>query len=457
MSENIKEITIAYIGGGSMNFGWKFIGELCQEECFSGTVRLFDIDKKLALANEVIANKSCELSESKTSMIFIAVDTIEEALRNADFVLLSVSIGSLEEQISDIQLPELYGIYQAAGDNTGPGGIMRGLRTIPCYIDFANKIKELCPEAWVISLSEPMSACIKTLYKAFPKIKAFGCSNDIFQTQELFTDFISDKMGNLSLSRREIKTNILGVNKFCWINEAMYNGESLFNLYAEYAAKYADEGFEKKKLDYKSNPFACAHKVKLDLFLRYGLIAASSDRYLADFCPPWYLSSPRNASFWKIGMMSPTYLKRRKSDRIAKCKKLINGDEYLRIGYSGTDCILQMKAISGLNNIITNTVTINSGQVTNIAQGSAVETNALFSKNSVRTVYSGSVPEDISVLINRQVSNVNMLVDAVFEKNLDYAFNVFLNDPLMTLDLNRAAELYKQLLSINKAHLAYYC
>ncbi|MFA5659477.1 MAG: alpha-glucosidase/alpha-galactosidase [Oscillospiraceae bacterium] len=457
MSENTKNITVAYIGGGSMNFGWRFIGELCQEECFSGTVRLFDNDKKLALANEVIANKTRELPDSKTQMIFIAVDTLEEALRDADFVIISVSAGTAEEHITDIQLPELYGIYQAAGDNSGPGGIIRALRTIPLYINYAEKIRELCPEAWVVSLSEPMSACIKTLYKAFPKIKAFGCSNDIFQTQELFTDFLSENTGAFSLSRREIKTNILGINKFCWISEALYNGESLFDIYADNARKYADDGYEKKKLDYKSNPFACAHKVKFDLLLRYGLIAASSDRYLADSCPPWYLSSPRNASSWKLGMMSPAYIKKRRADRIAKCRKLINGDEFLRIGYSGTECISQIKAISGMNNLITNAITINTGQITNISQGSAVETNALFSKNSVRPVFAGLVPEDISALLNRQVQNTDMLVDAIFARDLDSVFNVFLNDPLVTLDLNRSAELYKQLLSVNKAHMIYYC
>lgn len=457
MNENKKNINIAFIGGGSMNFGWRFIGEICQEECFSGVVRLFDVDKKLSLTNEVIGNKTREHPQSKTDMIFLAVDSLEEALRDADYVIISISVGTQEELVADIHLPELYGIYQAAGDNTGPGGIVRAMRTLPFYIDFANKIKELCPDAWVISMSEPMSACVKTLYTAFPKIKAFGCSNDVFQTQDLFADFVSDSLAGESISRRDIKTNLIGLNKLCWINEATYKGESLFDIYAANAKKYADEGYEKKKLDYKNNPFACAHKVKFDMLLRYGMIAASSDRYLADSCPPWYLSTPRNSSAWKIGMMSPNYIKRNRTEKLAKCKKLISGSENLKIGYSGTDVVAQIRALSGMNNYITNIVTINNGQIENLPKGTIVETNALFSVNSARPIFAGTIPEDVLVLINRQAQNTNLLVEAIFEKNLDYAFNVFLNDPLMTLDISRATELYKQLLSINKAYLLYYC
>lgn len=457
MSDIQQHIDIAYIGGGSMNFAWRFMGDICQEDFLSGTVRLYDIDKKLALANEVVGNKARELPENKTGMVFIAVDTLEEALHSADFVVVSISAGSIDEQASDIQIPELYGIYQAAGDNTGPGGIMRAIRTLPDYIEIARQIEKLCPDAWVISMSEPMSACLRVMYETFPKIKAFGCSNDIFPTQELIATFAEQKLDIPNISRREVKTNVIGINKFCWINEVMYNGDNLFYIYDEFARKYADDGYERKRLDYKNNPFATAHKIKFDMFLRYGLIAASSDRYLADSCPPWYLLNNRNALSWKVGMMSSGYLRKHKADRINRFRKMINGDEHLKIRWSGTDCVSQIKALLGECNIITNVVTRNEGQIANLPLGAIVETNAFLSKNSLKPVYAGKVPEDILVLMHRLVLNNNMVVDAIIAKDLDSVFNALLNDPLVNLDINRATELYKQLLSCNKDYLAYYC
>ena len=48
-----KRTTIAYIGGGSFNFGWKLFSELAAEEIYA-TVQLYDTDKQLSLSNEVI-------------------------------------------------------------------------------------------------------------------------------------------------------------------------------------------------------------------------------------------------------------------------------------------------------------------------------------------------------------------------------------------------------------------
>lgn len=456
MNEINRSINIAYIGGGSTNYCWKFIGEICQEPSLCGTVKLYDIDKKLSLNNEVIGNRTRELPESKTEMIFIAVDTLEEALRDSDFVIISISVGDLETQLTDIQIPESYGILQAVGNNTGPGGILRAMRIVPEYVNLANMIKENCPNAWVISLSEPMSACVKTLYTIYPEIKAFGCSNDIFSAQELLADIVAQKNNISSVSRREIKTNVIGINKFCFINEAMYNGDNLFDIYAEFVDKYASDGYEKQRQDYKNNPNASAHKVKFDMFLRYGLIAASSDKYLAENCPPWYLLNSKAIAFWKIGITSPAFLKRLRAEKLAKQKRILMCEESLHIGWSGTDCINQIKAIMGMTNIITNLVTINKGQVANLPIGSIVETNALLSKNNVKPVYAGIIPNSIAVLINRQVENNNMLVDAIISKNIDQVFNVFLNDPLMTLDINKATELYRQMLSVNSAYFGYY-
>lgn len=455
----VKNINIAYIGGGSMDFGWRFIAELCGEPKLAGTVKLYDIEKKYSLANEVIAGNCRELDVCRGNMVFFAVDTPEEALKNADFVVISISTGTIEEEMSDLSVPEEYNIYQAAGDAGGPGGIMRAIRTIPEYIRYAGIIKEICPKAWVISLSEPMAVCIKALYKAFPEIKAFGCSNEPISATKLLRDLATQSFGVSNLSLREIKTNIIGVPTLTWMNEATYDGNSLFDIYAAYASKYSEESEinDKRRWDFKTNPYLSADRVKMDMFLRYGQIAAASDRHIADSCPPWYIKSPKTADTWKMGRMNALFLKAYKNERVNKCRKLLNGEDVLRPTWSETDIVLQIKAICGICNIITNAVMINHGQVENLPIGTVVETNAFFSKNSVKPTMAGTLPEDILSLVIRQVYRTNMLCDAVFNKNLDYAYNVFLDDPLINLDINTAFECFRKMLNENKRHLGYYC
>lgn len=449
-----KRLKIAYVGGGSFRFGWRFMSEMASEE-ICGTVSLYDIDKKPALANEVIGNKFREQTGCRSDIIYLAADNIDECLRDADFVILSIS-GDMEDYVSDLHLPEMYGIYQSYGENTGPAGILRALRILPYYIEFARKIRELCPNAWVINLTNPMNVCLMTLYREFPGIKAFGSSSEPFSVLELLAEITGKSLSVPSVHRREIKTNLIGINGFSFVNEASYNGEDVMPIFAEFARKYADDGCERRPEEFRLNPAACANKVRFDLFLRYGMIPAQSDRITAEFCPPWYLKSPKTAASWKFAQANINLLKKQQAERAARSKLLMEGEETLRIGGYTSDCISQIKALAGMGNLITNACLPNNGQVGDLPKGAVVETNALFSKNCVRAVASGSLSDELYALTVRHTVNQKLIVDAVFEKDLDIAFNAFINDPLMSADLSSARELYKEMLTAVSTKLVYY-
>ena len=66
---NNKRIKIAYIGGGSYNFGWKLFSELAAEE-ICATINLYDKDKQLSLTNEVIGNNLRDNPRCKSDIVF---------------------------------------------------------------------------------------------------------------------------------------------------------------------------------------------------------------------------------------------------------------------------------------------------------------------------------------------------------------------------------------------------
>ena len=135
----------------------------------------------------------------------------------------------------------------------------------------------------------------------------------------------------------------------------------------------------------------------------------------------------------------------------------MNGESELKTGYAGTDVVNQIKALMGMKNLVTNVDAVNKGQASNLPLGAIVQTNALISKNSVKPVVSGDLPEELMILAARQISNQKILMKAAKEKDLDIAFNAFLNDTLMTLPIDSATELYKEMLSGIRSHLIYYC
>ena len=52
--EKAEGIRLAYIGGGSRGWAWKFMTDLADEPSMSGEVVLYDIDREAAEANAVI-------------------------------------------------------------------------------------------------------------------------------------------------------------------------------------------------------------------------------------------------------------------------------------------------------------------------------------------------------------------------------------------------------------------
>ena len=171
----VSDIQIAYIGGGSRGWAWTFMTDLALEDEISGTIRLYDIDRKAAQTNEVIGNHLMNRPEAKGDWKFEVKDSLKEVLTGCDFAVISILPGTFDEMASDVHLPERLGIYQSVGDTAGPGGIIRGLRTIPMFVEIAEAIKKYAPDCWVINYTNPMSLCVKTLYHVFPQIKAFGC------------------------------------------------------------------------------------------------------------------------------------------------------------------------------------------------------------------------------------------------------------------------------------------
>jgi len=452
MPSGEKRVNIAYIGGGSVGFGWSLLAGLAGEE-ICASVRLYDIDKQLSLANEVIGNKFREYPESKGDVIYLASDTPEETLKGAQIVILSFSPGTMDEKAAEISLPERYGIYHSSGKHTGPSGIIKALKNIPMCIKYAELVKKICPSAWVINLTNPLQACTLAMYRAFPEIKLFGSTGELFPVLDILAKVAEKEFGVKGVRRREIKYNLLGIGGFGWLNEAKYYGEDLMPAFKKYAEKYYEVGYnfisDGKEQD--------SNKIRFDLFLRYGLISAAPDAITAVFCPPWYLRSLDVMKGWELKPVNLSHMKKAKLDRLGRVKALMNGDEFLNVGTRDTDCHLQVKALLGMGNLISNICVRNAGQVENLPIGAIVHTNALISRDSVKPVMAGKLPEEVYGLTVRHTVNQSVLVKAVFGKDLDVAFNAFLNDPIMSLDLNEATVLYKEMLAAVRMRLLYYC
>ncbi|HOV69208.1 MAG TPA: alpha-glucosidase/alpha-galactosidase, partial [Clostridia bacterium] len=426
-----------------------------KEEQLSGNIKLYDIDHEAACANEAIGNRLSTRPDVPGKWAYKAVKSLGEALTGADFVIISILPGTLDEMESDVHAPEQFGIYQSVGDTVGPGGYIRALRSIPMFIEIAGAIKQYSPDAWVINYTNPMSICTRALYAAFPGIKAFGCCHEVFGTQGLLAVALNDILGLKIPPREEISINVLGINHFTWVTRASWRDIDLFPVYREFADKYFETGFPAGEHinDWEGNYFCFNHRVKFDLFRKYGAIAAAGDRHLAEFFPPIYLKNPETAKYWKFHLTPVSFRKGKLADRLARSRRLQKGEEEIQLHDTGEESVRQIKALVGLGDLITNVNLPNLGQMEGMPHGAVVETNAVFGFNHVTPVVSGKLPPAVHELVARHISNQENIIKAVLNEDKELAFEVFCSDPLITLGKNKARELFEIMLKNTAKYL----
>jgi alpha-galactosidase len=456
MAKQIKDVQIAYIGGGSRGWAWGLMSDLAMEESISGTVKLYDINFEAAQQNGIIGNRLRDRDDVVGQWDYMAVKTLKEALTGADFVIISILPGTFLEMKSDVHTPEQYGIYQSVGDTVGPGGMVRGLRTIPLFVEIANQIKEHAPNAWVINYTNPMSLCTRTLYHVFPEIKAIGCCHEVFGTQKLLASMLEDLEGIENVNRQDIKVNVLGINHFTWIDRASYQHINLLPLYQKLVDKYYESGFEGKNTgNWLNDHFSSAQRVKFDLFKKFGIIAAAGDRHLAEFMPnTWYLQSPEKVREWKFGLTPVDWRIERGKELYEKGQRLAKGEEAFVLNATGEEGVQMMKALLGLGDIISNVNFPNRGQMAGVAEGVIVETNALFSYNSVQPVVSGELPAPVNNMVLRHLYIQEMTLQAALNCDKPLALNAFRQDPLLSsITPDEAEELFEKMLLNTKSYL----
>ena len=452
---NPKELVIAYIGGGSRGWAWGFMSDLAGDPEMCGTVRLYDIDRSAAERNRVIGSAMSAHPDAASRWKYEVSDSLQDALTGAHFVVISILPATFKEMQSDVHLPERVGVWQPVGDTVGAGGFMRAMRTIPMYVTIAEAIRDYAPDAWVINYTNPMSLCVRTLYEVYPQIKAFGCCHEVFGTQKLLCAMLKTEEGIPDVKRQDIYTTVVGINHFTWITRASWNGMDLMPLYARFADKYAESGYDEGGDDNWMNSFFnCAHRVKFDLFRRFGAIAAAGDRHLAEFTAPWYTLNPETVKSWKFGLTPVSWRIEDLGRRMKRSDDLISGKEKVELKASGEEGHLLLKAILGLGDLISNVNIPNRGQIPNLPLGAVVETNALFGRDRIEPVFAGNIPANILPLVARHVYNQENTLTTALTCDRKLGLSTFMNDPQMaSVSWADGQKLFDDMLENQRAYL----
>ena len=448
------ELKIAYIGGGSREWARKLMFDLALCPDLTGRVALYDIDLESARLNERFGNWLQSQPNVVSRWRYETVATLDEALRGADFVVVSIQPGTLEVMAQEIALAENHGMFFPVGDTTGAPGLVRGMRAATVYEEFAHRIAALCPQAWVVNYTNPMTICTRTLTRVEPGLKVFGCCHEVFGTQRMLALLVEKYLGvSPAPPRQEIQVNVLGINHFTWLDRAFYHDVDLLALVRKHIAEpgvirpYAREEVESWHDWWRS-----AEQVKFELFKRFGILAAAGDRHLVEFMPG-FTRSPEELFRWGVIRTPISFRIERWKNAPQKTRDLMEGRTPLVLDASGEEGVAQMRALLGLGDLITNVNVQNVGQVSNLPLQSVVETNARFSRDQVQPIVAGALPAGVQSLVARHVTNQEMIIDATLTRDKDLAFQAVLNEPTNRLPPDEAREMFNAMLDASREFL----
>jgi len=442
-------IKVCIIGGGSRAWAIKFMRDLVAEGTVCVQLFLYDIDKEAAKNNEFVASRMFLINHAENRLSAIAVDTLEEGLDGAVLVIISIEPGKTEIRYSDLVIPEKYGILQSVGDTTGPGGIFRARRAIPLFLNFGKAIKEHCPNAWVINYTNPMTLCTAALFQVFPHIKALGCCHEVFGTEKFVASLISVWKGIPLPERRDIHLDITGINHFTFATKAMYDGHDFMPELTEFAAHpetYKDRTIVALERIKQHDWFTSDHLIALSFLRDFGALGAAGDRHLSEFVP-WFLNDERE--YWKLGVVRTPY-SWRATQANDKHDKIFSDEELIVTQSSDEEGIAIMSALLGKKNLLTNINRPNEGQVKYLPLRHVVESNGYISCNAIRPVIATDPPLAIQILEQRVAAIQSMTLEAVSSNDDDLLFIAFLEDPLMTIPVAKARELFKEMLAFQE-------
>jgi galacturan 1,4-alpha-galacturonidase len=446
------ELKIAYIGGGGREWARKLMIDLALCPELSGQVALYDIDLESARLNEQLGNWLQDQPGVVSRWHYAAVTKLEDALQDADFVVISIQPGTLECMAQEIAIAEQHGLFFPVGDTTGAPGLVRGLRSATLYADFAHAIAAICPNAWVINYTNPMTICTRTLTRVEPRLKVFGGCHEVYATQRMLAGLVNQYQ-HIAPTRAEIKVNVLGINHFTWIDRAFYSDIDLLDLVRHHLDQPGViRSYTRAEVESWADWFRSAEQVKFALFQRFGILAAAGDRHLVEFLPG-FIRSPDELFRWGVIRTPVAWRSARWQKAPQRTRDLMAGREPLRLISTDEEGVPQIKALLGLGELITNVNVENQGQIPNLPLRAVVETNAHFSRDEVRPISAGALPTGVQALIVRHVTNQELIIEAALTRDKDLAFQAVFNDLTNGLPLDEAWEMFNRLLQVSHEFL----
>src|SRR5215510_5864423 len=411
---------ITFIGAGSTVFAKNLLGDIFSfPELGESTISLFDIDKQRLKTSEIVARNVAKAAEAHATIE--ATTDRRRALEGADYAICMIQVGGYKPStVIDFEIPKKYGLRQTIADTLGIGGIMRGLRTIPVFLDICKDMEELCPDVFFLQYVNPMAMNTWAINRA-SKIKTVGLCHSVQGTAEVLAE-------DIGVPYNEINYICAGINHMAFYLKFERNGEDLYPKIRQAAeAKSYARGYRE-----------LANHVRYEVFRRMGYFVTESSEHFSEYVP-WFIKPNRSDLIEQYEIPLDEYI-RRCEDQIAEWESekaaLERGEldeAYERSPEYGSLIIHSME--TGIPRVVYGNVA-NNGLIDNLPQGCCVEVPCLVDKSGLQPTKIGMMPPHLAALQHTNINVQSLVVEAALTAKREHIYHAAMLDPHTAAELS---------------------
>jgi alpha-galactosidase len=419
---------IAIIGAGSMVFSTTLTNDIMQTPGLeNATVALMDPVLSKVKSVEEYVNKIIK-SNNLSHKMFATSDRIE-ALQGADYVITTFQVGGLDVYQHDYEIPLKYGVDQCIGQCVGPGGVMRGLRTIPVLAGLMHDMEEFCPNALLLNYVNPMCTCSIGMAMS-SDIPFVGLCHGIQTTLDLISSYVD-------VDKDEIDFLAAGINHMAWFLKLEKDGKDLYPTFRENI----------EKPEYYIND-----KVRVEMARHFGYFMTESSGHLSEYLY-WFRKNKALLDTYcdqpAFGGESGAYYK----FSIEMAKKYAEVDilslesgqlEPRSIDY----CSRILEAMeTGVPFRFNGNVINTEGYISNLPREACVEVPIYVDQSGLHPTHVGKLPSQLAAVNRSNVTLQMLAAEAAVTADAELAFSAIAMDPLTSsvLGLKETRDMVREL------------
>jgi alpha-galactosidase len=382
-------IRIAFVGAGSVVFTRQLLHDILSfAELADAVIALHDIDPERLAVAEALARQAAVFHGAEPAIL--ATTDRRAALADADVVVNMVAVGGHRATLTDFEVPAVAGVRQTIGDTLGVGGIFRALRTFPLLDALAADMAEVCPRAWLLNYTNPMAMNVQYLAAIAPGLRVAGLCHSVYWTVRGLSDIVG-------VPHEEVDFLSAGVNHQAWILRWRHRGRDLYPALDEAIADDAE----------------LARRVRVDMYRRLGFYPTETSEHSAEYVP-WYLGHESEIERLRIPVGDYVRISAENLASYAALREDLASGADPAAGWESDAAEYAPQVIHSLATGTRRTIQVttpNTGLITNLPDGAAVEVPATLDRLGVHPHHVGALPPQLAA-VNRQFLNVVELVVA---------------------------------------------